>query len=236
MAVRLLSHASCPAVSSTPASRTSSLRALSSGRPAPPAKQSSSSSSPPVTDKVLCVCGAVSDDGKAMVECTKCGAWSHLQCARLTQRTARKSPFFCHRCKTGSGGHATLASRRKEIEGVGLSTRRVSKELPKSKPKTVLKLPKSLSTQPSRPTPPPLSSIISTNYHIIFLKPPPFILPQIPILLFLFLIPNQFHRLFTPYKMLQPQLYQATLCQYQNVLTIHPLYPLCILWLQMLPL
>ena len=119
MAVRLLSHASCPAVSSTPASRTSSLRALSSGRPAPPAKQSSS---PSVTDKVLCVCGAVSDDGKAMVECTKCGAWSHLQCACLTQRIARKSPFFCHR-KTGSGGPATLASRRKEIEGVGPSAR-----------------------------------------------------------------------------------------------------------------
>ena len=63
--------------------------------------------------------GAVSDDGKAMVECTKCGALSHLPCACLTQRTARKSLFFCHRCKTGSGEPATLASRRKEIEGVG---------------------------------------------------------------------------------------------------------------------
>ena len=117
------------------------------------------------------MCGAVSDDGKAMVECTKCGVWSHLQCARLTQRTARKSPFFCHRCKTGSGGPATLASRRKEIEGVGPSARGVSKELPKSKPKTVLKPPKSLSTQPSRPTPPPLSSITSTNHQSSSLTP-----------------------------------------------------------------
>ena len=163
MAVRLLSHASCPAVSSTPASRTSSLRALSSG-PAPPAKQSSCTTSPSVTDKVLCVCGAVSDDGKPMVECTKCGAWSHLQCARLTQRTARKFPFFCHRCKSSSGGPATLAARRKGIEGVSSGVRGITKELPKSRSKTVLR-PKSSSTQPSRPIPPPLSSFSSTNHQ-----------------------------------------------------------------------
>ena len=92
MVVRLLSHASCPAVSSTPASRTSSLHALSSG-PAPPAKQSSCTTSPSVTDKVLCVCGAVSDDGKPMVECTKCGTWSHLQCAHLPRELLGSPPF-----------------------------------------------------------------------------------------------------------------------------------------------
>ena len=34
-----------------------------------------------------------------MVECIKCKAWSHLHCVNLTQRTAKKVDFQCHRCK-----------------------------------------------------------------------------------------------------------------------------------------
>ena len=34
-----------------------------------------------------------------MVECVRCCASSHLQCVRLTQRTAKKVMFQCHRCK-----------------------------------------------------------------------------------------------------------------------------------------
>ena len=33
------------------------------------------------------------------MQCSICSAWSHLQCARLTQRTAKKVIFKCHVCK-----------------------------------------------------------------------------------------------------------------------------------------
>ena len=60
-----------------------------------PSGTSSSSDS----DKVLCVCGVTHDDGRPMVECIKCNAWSHLQCVKLTQRTAKSAKFLCHKCK-----------------------------------------------------------------------------------------------------------------------------------------
>ena len=59
----------------------------------------STSSSDKDKDKVLCVCGVTTNDGKPMVQCIRCCAWSHLQCVRLTQRTAKKIMFHCHRCK-----------------------------------------------------------------------------------------------------------------------------------------
>ena len=65
--------------------------------------KSAKSSSSPVpsvaTDKVLCVCGVTVNDGKPMVECVECGSWSHIQCARLTIRTAKKAAFRCHCCR-----------------------------------------------------------------------------------------------------------------------------------------
>lgn len=176
MAVRLLSHAHCPAATSTPASRTSSSRvftALSPARPAPPSISTSSkqpptvstSTSPSPTDKVLCGCGAVSNDGKPMVECVKCGTWSHLQCARLTKRTARKLSFLCHRCKISSVGPATLASRRKGVVFVG----GISKGLSKSN--SALRQSKS-SIQPSRPTSLHPHSSISTTLNQSFISEP----------------------------------------------------------------
>ena len=110
MAARLLSHAQGSAVSSTPASRLSPSRMSTVRRAAPPfsngtvatsreASASSTSSSDKDKDKVLCVCGVTTNDGKPMVECVRCCAWSHLQCVRLTQRTAKKVMFQCHRCK-----------------------------------------------------------------------------------------------------------------------------------------
>ena len=101
MAVRLLSHAQGPAVSSTPASRLSPRHMSTVRRAAPPssnvagatsreASVPSTSSSDKDKDKVLCVCGVTTNDGKPMVQCIRCCAWSHLQCVRLTQRTAKK--------------------------------------------------------------------------------------------------------------------------------------------------
>ena len=133
MAAHLLTHASCPGVSSTPASLTSSSSraglVLSPSRPAPPSSRAShaslnysgcTSSSIPssVSDKVHCVCGAMRNDGNPLVECTKCGASSHLQCAHLTQRTAKRAILVCHRCKNNTSdtsGAASLASRRKGV-------------------------------------------------------------------------------------------------------------------------
>ena len=95
MAARLLSHANSTAVSSTPASRSSSCRVGVARRAAPPLSSravpnstadngsSAPSCSPSLEsakDKVLCVCGTAINDGKPMVECTSCGAWSHLHC------------------------------------------------------------------------------------------------------------------------------------------------------------
>ena len=106
MAARLLSHANSTAVSSTPASRLSPSHVGVARRAAPPSSScaftnsaadngtsapSSSPSSVIVKDKVPCVCGTTINDGKPMVECTNCGAWSHLHCLRLTQRTAKKA-------------------------------------------------------------------------------------------------------------------------------------------------
>ena len=33
-----------------------------------------------------------------MVQCEICGCWSHLHCARLTTRSAKKATFKCHTC------------------------------------------------------------------------------------------------------------------------------------------
>ena len=68
-------------------------------------------------DKVLCVCGTTINDGKPMVECTSCGAWSHLHCSRLTQRTAKKAIFKCHRCK-GALSKATCTGEVKRKSGL----------------------------------------------------------------------------------------------------------------------
>ena len=43
--------------------------------------------------------GANSAAGKPVVESLQCGFWSHVQCARLTQRTAKRSQFSCHICR-----------------------------------------------------------------------------------------------------------------------------------------
>ena len=43
-------------------------------------------------------CGTTTDDGSQMVQCEPCGSWSHLHCAGLTARSAKKATFKCHTC------------------------------------------------------------------------------------------------------------------------------------------
>jgi len=47
---------------------------------------------------VKCKCGTVTDDGSCMVQCESCGAWSHLHCAGLTARSAKKVTYQFHLC------------------------------------------------------------------------------------------------------------------------------------------
>ena len=104
MAARLLSHAKRTSVSAvcttTPALRCYST--TSTTRAAPPlfSRVCTGTSSPP--EKVRCVCEDTSSNGKSLVECLQCGFWSHIQCARLTQRTAKRSQFACHQCRTAT--------------------------------------------------------------------------------------------------------------------------------------
>ena len=75
-----------------------------------------------VTDKVLCVCGVTVDDGKPMVECGECGSWSHIQCSRLTLRTAKKVTFRCHRCKP-----SLSSTRNPGRDGMGSGSTKLGK-------------------------------------------------------------------------------------------------------------
>ena len=103
MTARLLAHAkrtSVTAVSTT----TPALRCYSpptTSRAAPPVYSRVYTGAPFSPEKVRCVCEGNSHSGKPLVECLQCGLWSHVQCARLTQRTAKRSQFICHHCSRG---------------------------------------------------------------------------------------------------------------------------------------
>lgn len=45
-----------------------------------------------------CKCGTSQDDGLPMLECIKCGAWSHISCYGLSEDMAKKPPFQCQSC------------------------------------------------------------------------------------------------------------------------------------------
>ena len=101
----LLAHAkrtSTTAVSSTtPALRCYSPPTTSRAAP-PPFSRVHADGTPLSPGKVGCVCGSNSRAEKALVECLQCGLWSHIQCARLTQRTAKRSQFLCYQCRLGT--------------------------------------------------------------------------------------------------------------------------------------
>ena len=103
MTARLLAHAkrtSVTAVSTT----TPALRCYSpptTTRAAPPVYSRVYTGAPFSPEKVRCVCEGNSLSGKPLVECLQCGLWSHVQCARLRQRTAKRSQFICHHCSRG---------------------------------------------------------------------------------------------------------------------------------------
>ena len=67
-------------------------------QPPPPCSRVCSAGAPS-PGQVLCVCGVRNTSGKSTVECVQCCCWSHIQCARLTLRTAKQSRFLCHRCR-----------------------------------------------------------------------------------------------------------------------------------------
>ena len=64
--------------------------------------------------KVLCVCGATDNDGRPMVECMSCKAWSHLQCVHLTQRTAKTAKYNCK--PTLSSKTSITSSKRQNVK------------------------------------------------------------------------------------------------------------------------
>ena len=51
-----------------------------------------------INSNVNCKCGTTTDDGSGMVQCESCGVWSHLHCAGLTARSAKKAAFKCDLC------------------------------------------------------------------------------------------------------------------------------------------
>ena len=61
-----------------------------------------------IYSNVNCKCGAVTDDGSRMIQCESCGAWSHLHCAGLTARSAKKATFQCHLCNPPLQKKSTL--------------------------------------------------------------------------------------------------------------------------------
>ena len=155
---------SCPAPPSSRASRAS----LSSGCTS--SKDSSIPST--VSDKVHCVCGAMRNDGKPMVECTKCGASSHLQCARLTQRTAKKAVFVCHRCRGNTNdpsGAASLASRRKGVVFADPVAKGKSTKPGLKKTKSIIGNPPIYSSTST--TPSPTQSIVTNPFPSILPSP-----------------------------------------------------------------
>ena len=63
--------------------------------------------------------------GRPMVECMKCNAWSHLQCVKLTKRTAKSAKFLCHKCKVAAPKHGKASKTRPQLQGkqpYGIST------------------------------------------------------------------------------------------------------------------
>ena len=87
--------------------------ALSTGTSDTPSSSNSSSHNTP-SNKVLCVCGATINDGRPMVECMSCKAWSHLQCVHLTQRTAKTAKFQCHNCKPTISNKTSISSSKRQ--------------------------------------------------------------------------------------------------------------------------
>ena len=105
MAARLLNtHARRAVVTTVTAVTTTapSSRAYqprSSSRAAPPRCSRVCSAGVLLPGQVLCVCGVSTPNEKSTVECVQCNHWSHIQCARLTKRTAKQSQFLCHQCR-----------------------------------------------------------------------------------------------------------------------------------------
>ena len=117
MATRLLSYAKKSAVTFAVTTTTPSIRSYYPSRtavqiPDPPllSRVCPSGTSPPV--QVQCVCGDEAS-GKSTVECVSCSSWSHIQCARLTLRTAKQSRFLCHKCRPATGKRAGAAGGKK---------------------------------------------------------------------------------------------------------------------------
>ena len=75
-----------------PATANSELAKPSQDEVCPPGSYSCNNSN------VNCKCGTTIDDGSQMVQCEICGSWSHLHCAGLTARSAKKATFKCHTC------------------------------------------------------------------------------------------------------------------------------------------
>ena len=102
----LLAHAkrtSSTAVStSTPALRCYSPAPVSSRAAPPHFSRVCIAGLSPRNEKVRCICGTNATPGRPLVECLHCGFWSHVQCARLTERTAKRSQFACHLCRAAT--------------------------------------------------------------------------------------------------------------------------------------
>ena len=117
MTTRLLSYAKKSAVTFVVTTTTPSTRSYYPSRtavqiPDPPllSRVCPSGTSPP--GQVQCVCGDEAS-GKSTVECASCSSWSHIQCARLTLRTAKQSRFLCHKCRPATGKRAGAAGGKK---------------------------------------------------------------------------------------------------------------------------
>ena len=78
-----------------------SLRALStprvgSARPVLDPSRSSANKAD-LSSKLNCICGLLKNkDNKQTIPCSQCKSLSHLHCAHLTVRTAKKITFVCH--------------------------------------------------------------------------------------------------------------------------------------------
>ena len=172
MATRLLSYAKKSAVTFAVTTTTPSTRSYYPSRtavqiPDPPllSRVCPSGTSPP--GQVQCVCGDEAS-GKSTVECVSCSSWSHIQCARLTLRTAKQSRFLCHKCRPATGKRAGAAGGKKGqgdtahlLAPPRPSLQSSSNELPApaTSPPTCSSTPAQYSPlsphQPSPPPPPP---------------------------------------------------------------------------------
>ena len=113
MATRILSYAKKSAVTTTTPSTRSYYQSRTAVQiPDPPLLSCvcPSGTSPP--GQVQCFCGDEAS-GKSTVECVSCSSWSHIQCARLTLRTAKQSRFLCHKCRPATGKRAGAAGGKK---------------------------------------------------------------------------------------------------------------------------